>query len=112
MSVPPSFRPRIITRNPVNICTLYSSARADPFPAAEHSSANSYANSEVQRRQSGSSLSGQTRSPPSEPQLRRRLAGVEAEIRRLSCAQKHLAWALQVLQDASSHKPKAKDSVS
>ncbi|KAJ6498709.1 hypothetical protein DFH09DRAFT_1103070 [Mycena vulgaris] len=55
------------------------------YPSSQHRSVNSSAD--------------QVR-PPSEPQLRRRLAALEAEVHRLSCAQKRLAWQVQELQDS------------
>lgn len=43
--------------------------------------------------------------PPSEIQLRRRLAAVQAELHRLSCAQKALCWQLQSLQQPEPSPP-------
>ncbi|KAJ7113786.1 hypothetical protein C8R44DRAFT_740682 [Mycena epipterygia] len=43
--------------------------------------------------------------PPSEVQLRRRLAGVQAELHRLSYAQKTLRWQLQSLQQPEPSPP-------
>ncbi|KAJ7905888.1 hypothetical protein B0H13DRAFT_2334090 [Mycena leptocephala] len=41
------------------------------------------------------------RVPPSATQLRWRIANVQAEIRRLACAHKHLSWQLQVVEDST-----------
>ncbi|KAF8131778.1 hypothetical protein K438DRAFT_1998755 [Mycena galopus ATCC 62051] len=43
--------------------------------------------------------------PPSAFKLRRRLADVQAEIRRLSCTEKQVSWELQSLQEPRSRKP-------
>ncbi|KAJ6622602.1 hypothetical protein B0H10DRAFT_2013446 [Mycena sp. CBHHK59/15] len=43
--------------------------------------------------------------PPSEAQLRRRLAGVQAELHRLSCVHKTLRWQLQSLQQPEPSPP-------
>ncbi|KAJ7134174.1 hypothetical protein C8R44DRAFT_869848 [Mycena epipterygia] len=82
------------------------------FPPSEPTAPRTHRHPETNCHGSGTSYSqhNKPRAPPSEPQLYRRLADVEAEVRRLLTVQEHLGKQLQAVQEACPGQTQTPDS--